>query len=116
MNRTNRLKITRKRRVRAKLSSNRPRLSVYRSNKSIYAQIINDSKGETLVAASSHELKKDKKTKLTKIEQAHAVGELIAQKAKDKKIKKVSFDRGPYKFHGRVKALAESSKKQGLIF
>lgn len=100
-------------RIRKKLSfvSDRPRLTVYRSNVNIYAQIIDDSKAKTLVSASSKEIKEAKK-----IDQATAVGKLIAQKAKDAKIKTVVFDKGAYKFHGRVKALAEGAREGGLQF
>lgn len=107
-------------RIKTKGTSEKPRLSVFRSNKHIYAQIINDEKGHTLVAASNQELtltqdqKKDSKQK--KIETAFQVGELIAQKALEKKIKKVVFDRGKYKYHGRVKAIADGAKKKGLEF
>lgn len=91
--------------------TNRPRLSVFRSNSNIYAQIIDDSKAKTVVSASSLETKIEKK-----MEQAIEVGKLIAQKAKDKKIKDVVFDKGAYKFHGRIKALAESAREGGLNF
>jgi large subunit ribosomal protein L18 len=110
------IKIRRRRilRVRRPILENasRPRLSVHRSNQYIYAQIINDQKKETLVAASDLKLK----LKGTKIERAKAVGKELAEKAKKKKISKVVFDRGWYKFHGRVKALADSAREQGLIF
>ena len=100
-------------RIRKKLlaTSNRPRLTVYRSNVHIYAQIIDDKKANTLVSASSKEIKATKK-----MEQAQQVGSLIAKKAIDKKIKEVVFDKGAYKFHGRVKALAESAREGGLQF
>lgn len=113
----------RKRRVKVKVvgSLKRPRLSVFRSNKYIYAQIINDQKGITLVSASSRDLKvkneeKEKKTKMSKIDTANKVGEILASKALKKKIDKVSFDRSWYKYHGRVKALAEGARKGGLKF
>lgn len=100
-------------RIRKKLleTSNRPRLTVYRSNVHIYAQIVDDKKATTLVSASSKEIKATKK-----MEQAVEVGALIAQKAKDKKIEEVVFDKGAYKFHGRVKALADSAREGGLQF
>ena len=107
----------RHRRVRAKLkgTSKRPRLSVFRSNRHIYAQIIDDSKGKTLVSASDLELKdKIKEKRKTKI--AFEVGKLIAQKALKKKIESVCFDRGGYKYHGRVKALADGARENGLKF
>jgi large subunit ribosomal protein L18 len=100
-------------RIRKKIAfvSDRPRLTVFRSNINIYAQIVDDVKAKTLVSASSKEAKK-----ATKTEQAAEVGKLIAQKAKDAKITTVVFDKGAYKFHGRVKALAEGAREGGLIF
>ena len=92
-----------------------PRLNVFRSNNNIFAQIIDDSKGVTLVSASSI----DKDLKLENggnIEAAVKVGELIAKRAKDAKITKVVFDRGGYLYHGRVKALAEAARENGLEF
>jgi large subunit ribosomal protein L18 len=102
-------------RARIKGTSTRPRLSVFRSNHHIYCQIINDEKGETLVAADDLELTENKKQK-AKSKIAFEVGELIAKKAKDKGIKKVIFDRGSYQYHGRVKALAEGAREGGLQF
>lgn len=109
--------LKRQRRVRLKLKtrSNRPRLSVFRSNKKIYAQIIDDKKGETLVAISEKDLGKINKKK-TKIEKAKKVGKALAKKAKKSKITKVFFDRGKYKYHGRIKALAEGAREGGLVF
>lgn len=106
-------KIRRATRIRKAIlrNSDRPRLSVFRSNSNIYAQIIDDKKAKTLVSASSLETKIEKK-----MAQAIEVGKLIAEKAKSKKIKEVVFDKGAYKFHGRVKALAESARKEGLNF
>ena len=98
---------------------NRLRLAVFRSNKALYAQIVDDVKGETLVAASEKDLKKVaklKSTKVTKTERARMVGEILAQKAQKKGIKKVKFDRRSYKYHGRVKSLAEGARKGGLEF
>jgi len=96
------------------------RLSVFRSNKHIYAQIIDDEKGKTLVAASDQELirreGRGKELKISKIEKAKMVGKLIAEKAKLKEITKVWFDRGKFRYHGRVKALAEGAREGGLIF
>jgi len=92
-----------------------PRLNVFRSNKNIYAQIIDDVKGVTLVSASSN----DKELKIengSNIEAAKKVGTLIAQKALEKKIKAVVFDRGGYLFHGRVKHLADAAREAGLKF
>jgi len=91
-----------------------PRLSVFRSNKAIYAQIIDDLKGHTIVAASSMESGVDKKA--NKVEQAVAVGKLVAQKATSAGVSAVVFDRGGYLYHGRVKALAEGAREAGLKF
>jgi len=106
----------RKIRVKAKIvgSTLRPRLSVQRSLNHIYAQIINDEIGKTIVSASDYQVKDQKGKK--KAEIAFMVGELLAQKAITAKIEKVVFDRSSYKYHGRVKALAEGAKKAGLIF
>jgi|SRR5690606_27682852 len=95
-------------------SSERPRLSVYRSNKGIYAQIIDDQAGVTLVSASS--LAKDFSASGTKVEQSKVVGKLIAEKALAAGIKKVVFDRNGYLYHGRVKSLAEGAREAGLDF
>ena len=102
----------RHKRVRAKIvgTAQKPRLAVFRSLKHIYAQIINDEKGETLVSASDLEIKTDKN--LTKKEKAKLVGELLGKKAKEKNIQEVVFDRGGFKFYGRVKSLAEGAKKE----
>ncbi|UTO29358.1 50S ribosomal protein L18 [Bartonella harrusi] len=99
------------------VSSGRPRLSVYRSNQNIYAQIIDDSRGHTLVAASTleGELKKSLKNGSDK-EAAFAVGKLIAERAKEAGVNEVIFDRGAYVYHGRVKALAEAARECGLNF
>jgi len=107
---------TRKRRVRAKISgtAKRPRLSVYRSNKVIYAQLIDDEKGRTLASFDDKKLSKTEKEKKAKTEIAHLVGEKIAELAKKAKISSVVFDRSGYKYHGRVKALAEGARKGGL--
>ncbi|WP_336288586.1 MULTISPECIES: 50S ribosomal protein L18 [unclassified Bartonella] len=110
----------RARRVRRRIkivSNDRPRLSVYRSNQNIYAQIIDDSRGHTLVSASTLEgdLKKSLKTGSDK-EAAFAVGKLIAERAKKVGVDKVVFDRGAYVYHGRVKALAEAARESGLSF
>lgn len=96
-------------------SASRPRLSVFRSNSHIYGQIINDEKGVTLVAFSDLKIKKADK-KMTKVEVAGQVGEEIAKLALTKKIKTVIFDRNGFRFHGRVKALAEGARKGGLQF
>ncbi|OGY41365.1 MAG: 50S ribosomal protein L18 [Candidatus Buchananbacteria bacterium RBG_13_36_9] len=108
-------KEARRKRIRAKVKGTaaRPRLNVFRSLKHIYAQLINDQNGKTLVSASDLELKNKK---AVKTDQAKEVGKLIAGKAKDHKIKKVVFDRAGYKFHGRVKAVADGAKEGGLEF
>lgn len=94
-------------------TASRPRLSVFRSNKEIYAQIIDDENGVTLLSASS----RDKGiTRGTNIETAAAVGKLIAEKAKEAGIETISFDRGGYLYHGRVKSLAEGAREAGLKF
>lgn len=106
-------KTRRKIRTRSKIrgTASRPRLSVFRSNKVIYAQLIDDEKSITLVSAEEKGL-----SKKTKIEQAHEVGKILAKRALKKKIKTVIFDRGPYRYHGRVKALAEGARSGGLKF
>lgn len=103
-------------RVRSKIvgTSEIPRLCVFRSNTNIYAQIIDDEKGITLVSASS--LDKELKLKNANIEAATKVGESLAKKATKAGIKKVVFDRGGYLYHGRVKALAEACRENGLEF
>lgn len=92
-------------------TSIRPRLSVYRSNKHIYAQLIDDMEGNTLVSASS--LADDVEGE-TPTEESHAVGELIAERAQEEGIESAVFDRGGYKYHGRVEALAEGARDGGL--
>jgi len=137
-------KVRRKTRTRSKICGTKaqPRLSVFRSNKDIYGQLIDDKKGETLVSAGGRDLAEDekratlktqKKTESTekktseisgtsvssvlpKTEKARLVGKLLAQKALKKDIKKVVFDRGSYRYHGRVRALAEGAREKGLKF
>jgi len=109
----------RHKRVRKKVfgTPERPRLNVFRSLKHIYAQIIDDTAGHTLVAASTLDPElRDKIKGLTKKEQAREVGFLLAKRALEKGIKRVVFDRGGYKYHGRVKALADASREGGLEF
>lgn len=118
--------LSRKKRVRSKIygKADCPRLSVFRSNRYVYAQLIDDESGKTLVAASQKELlsksskksKKEVKKKQSKTEIAGMVGGAIAKKALKKKVSKVIFDRGSYKYHGRVKAFAEGARKGGLKF
>ncbi len=117
---TKNLESRRKARVRKAIRERaygRPRLSVFRSSKQIYAQIIDDEKGVTLVSASSME--KDQRTALktgANIEAAKTVGKLVAERASAKGVKQVVFDRGSYMYHGRVKALAEGAREGGLEF
>ena len=92
-----------------------PRLAVFRSNKQIYAQLIDDVAGNTIVAASSRDRSLEGK-KVTKIEQAKLVGSLIGEKAKEAGVDSVKFDRGGFIYHGRVKALAEAARETGLKF
>ncbi|WP_185852579.1 50S ribosomal protein L18 [Blattabacterium cuenoti] len=92
---------------------NRPRISVFRSNKAIYAQIIDDNSGKTLVSSSSREKVFGGKNG-TKIELSNEVGKLLGERAKMLKIQKVVFDRGKYLYHGRIKSLAEGIREMGL--
>ncbi len=109
--RRNRIRMRIRKRVSGTAAS--PRLSVFRSNKDIYVQIVDDTKGNTLAAASSRDKELAGK-KQTKIEQAKAVGAAIAEKAKAAGIAQVVFDRGGYLYHGRVKALADAAREAGL--
>jgi large subunit ribosomal protein L18 len=115
-----RIKLSRRERIKKGIrkritgSPERPRLSVFRSNKGIYAQIIDDNDGKTLVAASSSE--KDFSANGTKIDQSKEVGKKVAEKAIAAGIKEVVFDRNGYLYHGRVKSLAEGAREAGLIF
>jgi len=105
------------RRALKRVAGGRPRLSVFRSSQHIYAQVIDDTAGTTLVSASSRE--KDLRGSLktgANIAAAKEVGKLVAERAKAKGVKKVVFDRGGYLFHGRVKALAEAAREGGLEF
>ena len=100
-----------------KVAGDRPRLSVYRSSKNIYAQVIDDAKGHTLAAAST--LDKDVKSGIktgADVAAAAAVGKLLAERASKAGVKEVIFDRGPYIYHGRVKALADAAREGGLSF
>lgn len=94
----------------------RPRLCVFRSARHIYAQLIDDQKGKVISAASDYDLKKQKGKTVKKVDIALEVGKAIAKKAKDKKIERVIFDRGGYVYHGRVKAVAQGAREEGLIF
>lgn len=111
------VRVNKHRKIRKNLNgtAERPRLSVYRSNRHIYVQMIDDTKGHTLAAASSS----DEALGLTKTsdkEAAKAVGKAIAKKAADKGIETVIFDRGGYKYHGKIKALADAAREAGLKF
>lgn len=121
-----RLELKLKRRLRRKYSirkkiigtPDRLRLNVFRSLNNIYAQIIDDVQGRTLVAASTldKEVKEQIKPDMKRIEQSKIVGAVLAKKALEKNIKKISFDRNGYLYHGRIKALAESARSNGLEF
>ena len=109
-------------RIRKKIigTAERPRLNVYRSVSHIYAQVIDDTKGATLVSATSIEkgkgVKGEKRPTGGNVASAKEIGKLIAERAKDKGIKKVVFDRGGYLYHGRIKALADAARAAGLEF
>ena len=100
------------------MTADRPRLCVYRSNKNIEAQIIDDVKGSTIVSASTidKELKSKVEKAVSKIEQSQIVGKALAERAIKKKIKKVVFDRNGFSYHGRIKQLAEAAREGGLSF
>ena len=119
MNPRTAMRLKRKGRIRKKISgtNERPRLTVFRSAKHIYAQLIDDLQGVTLVAAGtlSPEIR-DKLGDLKKAEAAREVGKLLADKAKSKGIEQVVFDRNGYKYHGRVKALSDAAREGGLKF
>jgi large subunit ribosomal protein L18 len=108
-------RLRRRRRVRARIvgSAERPRLSVYRSNRGVFAQLIDDGKGHTIAAVNWIE---PELRKLTAGDQAKKAGELLAERAKAAGIESCVFDRGGYQFHGRVKALAEGAREGGLNF
>jgi large subunit ribosomal protein L18 len=109
-----RLKIRKRIRSKVKGTAERPRLSISRSNKEIYAQLIDDLTGHTILAASTKD--KDFTRTGNKVEQAKAVGIAIAKKAAEKELTTVVFDRGGYLYHGRVQALAEGAREGGLKF
>lgn len=109
----------RHRRVRKKISgtAERPRLNVFRSLRHIYAQIIDDDRGRTVVAASTQDpALRDQLAGLDKTAQAKVVGQALAERAQAKSVRQVIFDRGGYKYHGRVKALADGAREGGLEF
>jgi len=105
-----------RRSVKAVSVRGRARLSVFRSSKHIYAQLIDDVKGETIAAASSMEKTMRDSGKGANVAAAKAVGKLIAERAKEKGVKDVVFDRGRYLYHGRIKALADAAREGGLNF
>ena len=111
----NKLRLKRHRRIRGKISgtAERPRLSIFRSNKNIYAQLIDDVAGVTLASASTLD---ENVSDATKLEQAAAVGKAIAEAAKAKNISTVVFDRSGYLDHGRIQALADAARENGLDF
>ena len=111
-------KTRRKDRVRARIlgTFKKPRFSVFRSNYHVWCQLINDEKGETISAASDKELPQKLKSKKSKVKIAYEVGKLIAQKARKKEIKEIVFDRDGYKYHGRIKSLADGAREEGLRF
>lgn len=111
-------RMQRKKRVRAKVSgtAKTPRLSVYRSNRNVFAQLVDDEKDNTLVSVSSTGISEKERKGKTKAQIAELVGEKLAREAKKKKIKKAVFDRGGYQYHGRVKAVAQGARKGGLKF
>jgi large subunit ribosomal protein L18 len=112
---TRQRRLRRRRRVRARVTGTeqRPRLSVYRSNRGIFAQLIDDGKGHTVAAVNWIE---PELRKLTASEQAKRAGELLAERAKAAGVETCVFDRGGYQYHGRVKALAEGAREGGLVF
>lgn len=114
----NSLRLRRRAAIRKRLSgtAERPRLAVFRSNKHIYAQIIDDTKGITLVSMSSKQKDFSAGDAKTKTEISRVVGLMLGEKAKAKGLSKIAFDRAGYKYHGRVKALAEGAREAGLEF
>ncbi len=116
VNEKNRRRLKRKARIRKDISGTKkcPRMSVFRSNKNISVQVINDEKGETLLSAST--LEGDMKNTKRNKEGAKAVGKLIGQRLKKKRIKTVVFDRNGYKYHGQIKELADAAREEGIQF
>ena len=114
----------RRKRVRARIigTSDRPRISVFRSNRNVWVQLIDDSAHRTIAAASTWDAKTGKKSKTKKsgsiatVQTAEKVGEMIAEKAREHKIEQAVFDRGGYKYHGIVKSVADGARKGGLKF
>ena len=118
MNTTSLRRIKIKKRIRSKMSGNsqRPRLTVFRSNNEIYAQLVDDASGKTLLSASSKEKTLAKEKSKSKMDRAKLVGTALAKKAVEKGIKEVVFDRNGFLYHGRVKALADGAREAGLKF
>lgn len=111
----NRKKMRRRRRIRAKIkgTAERPRVSVFRSHKYLWLQMIDDAAGRTIAAASEREIGKDKTGRIARAEKT---GSLLAARAMEKKVTQAAFDRGPYRYHGLVRAAAEGARKGGLKF
>ena len=105
-------RIKRHKKITSRIGSVKPRLCIFRSNQYIYAQIIDTKSGKTLLSADDSKIKE----KENKVDSSKKIGKLIAEKAIEKKIVEVVFDRGGYKYHGRVKALAEAAREAGLKF
>jgi len=118
MNTVHQARKNRHRRVRKRISGSaeRPRLAVFRSNRHLYAQLINDLDGRTIVSASTMDPALKSGAKGPTAETAVKVGKLVAERALEKGVKTVVFDRGGFRFHGRVKALADAAREQGLSF
>jgi large subunit ribosomal protein L18 len=117
MNRSTVQRVKRHRRVRKKVSGTpeRPRLAVFRSNRHLYAQLIDDIEMRTLASASTLELRKAEAFPANSVATAEQVGKLVAERAMAKGLKTAVFDRGGFRFHGKVRALAEGARQQGLI-
>ena len=109
---TTKLRRARRTVLRVRAGGDWPRLAVFRSNRGIYAQLIDDVKGVTVASASSRDIKKEKEAKKTNV--AHRVGELIAERAMKAGVTRAVFDRRSYRYHGRVRAVAEGARKGGL--
>lgn len=112
------IRFKRKRRIRADVNGveSKPRLAVFKSNKHIYAQLINDETGMTIVSASTAEEANRKDKLCANLKSAKTIGTLIAERAKQKKVEKVVFDRSGYLYHGKIKVLADAAREAGLKF
>ena len=117
MKRPSQQRIKRHRRVRKKISgsSERPRLAVFRSNRHLYVQLIDDIEGRTLAAASTLELGSDGQSVGNSVESAAKVGKLVAERARARGLEQAVFDRGGFRFHGKVKAVADAARQEGLV-